>query len=125
MFKLWTYTDHNDSDKILFECDGSLGIIAADKLYKEATGKDIVKQHHIGASRKQVSKLEWEKNFLSRMAPIGSRVWLIHSGYPNSLVTITREPSYTEGMGWYIGYDADARASYSGIKIDYLAIEKK
>ena len=50
----FVYTDHNDNDKIVFTCETIGGILEADKLYEESTGKDPSKQNYVGCQIKEI-----------------------------------------------------------------------
>lgn len=52
--KKYTYIDHNQGDKVVFECEAK-DILEADELYKKATGKNPEKQGYVGIVFKNVS----------------------------------------------------------------------
>jgi hypothetical protein len=53
MYK-FTYTDHQQK-QVVFETY-ALDILTADRLYKQATAQDVVKQVYIGCSFKKVAE---------------------------------------------------------------------
>ena len=53
--KKYTYRDNHDNRKVVFECEAP-GILEADELYRQATGKNVEKQPHIAVDFKNVEE---------------------------------------------------------------------
>jgi hypothetical protein len=55
--KHFKYIDHSEypKDRVVFECDAE-SILEADKKYKEATDKDVVKQPYIGCQIQELKE---------------------------------------------------------------------
>lgn len=124
----WLYIDHNQHDKVVFECP-PMPLTEADKLYRKTVGQDVTKQFNVGATTRQVPRTSeewqaWRKDFLTSLCPPDSIVLVKNKDETYQEVTVFGEPEFIQGVGWYLKYkrNDNSHDGYNCISFLYVKI---